>query len=125
MEPEKLEYLLVLFGSYNVVIVEIGEHLHFQVMAWGLSLPYGYNPISELSKFNGPEEIFRRGEHNALAFRQNLQRWPSGKSVKALFMTTLLPPYSFMLRIDEGKRYTIASTRLVLLNLICNTLKQL
>lgn len=122
MAVKKLQNLVTLFGTYNAVIMEFGVNGNFQILAWGLTLNYGDMPISKVSRFDGPEAIFRSNDHNALAFRHNLQRWPTGKPVKSLFMTTLLPPYSFFLRIKEGKRSTIASPKLILLNAIGNIL---
>lgn len=118
-----LEQLVYLFGTYNVVIVEFSDYGYFQVLAWGLSLPYGNKPSSIITRFNGPEAIFRSKDQNAIAFRQNLQQWPSrGDPVKALFITTLLPPYNFILRIEESNRLLIASSKLILLTMISNVL---
>lgn len=96
-ELERIHIANVMY-SFNMVTIEI-DHLHpIRVFAWRkLVRP---TPTAQMSRFEGPDAIFRSDDSNALVFRRQMRRFASSATATtttARMLTQIMAPYTFLL----------------------------
>lgn len=113
--------LAQLFAFYNAIMVVVDWNGQLTVFAWCRWVDVQH--LHLVSKFTGTE-VFRSHDLNALLFRKQLQHWPKAPVVQAVVFTTMMAPYSFLVR-DEATtgQLRLASSSLTLFQIVGDALR--
>lgn len=104
-----------LFWGFNVVLVELITKPNLQVTVLGKS-GSSRNP-KFLTTFDGPVEIYRSSYPNALVFRKEFRHWFGAPAVATL-STTILPPFHFLLQVENNEDFLLVSSTMIIFKLI-------